>query len=58
MQGLPHCTFFMCTSPFVMDHLDRHSRITILGGQSSISYNVLREAFKKERVTNYLTQDE
>ena len=58
MQGLPHGTFFMCTSPFVMDRLGRHSRITILGGQSSISYNVFSEAFKKERVTNYLTQDE
>lgn len=58
IQDLPHCTFFMCTSPFVVDRLDWHSRITILGGQSSISYNVFREVFKKEGVTNYLTQDE
>ena len=58
MQGLPHCTFFMCTSPFVRDRLDWHSGITILGGHSSISYNVFREAFMREGVTNYLTQEE
>ena len=58
MQGLPHCTFFMGTSPFVVDRLDWHSRITILGHQSSISYNVFREAFMKEGVTKYLTQAE
>lgn len=62
MQGSPHCTFFMCTSPFVVDHLDWQSGITIWGGQGSVSYNVFREAFMKEGLTqdveNCLTQDE